>query len=141
MSKKTLFLHYDKKKNIKEKVDQADYLGMSQVSRLELFLLAMAIGKKSPTEVQNKDSLVRGEYVHKDLDALPFIISLSIGSNQKEEDIDDLLNDENLFSYAEQCANTGFQVIEDEIEHYNPDDTELEKIIELNDIYEKNVKQ
>lgn len=109
------FLNIEASSNILEVIDNEKILDLHK-DRLELFLFATAIGGLTPTPVTSVKSIVRPERVKNSVIGFPYITAISV-SNMKNDDLNGLVNSDKIFKYADQCANTGFMVIEDIIKN------------------------
>lgn len=132
------FLFYDKSAGIVEIIDETKYLGLNlpDTSRLDLYLYAMALGKGYGSKLSKKDSFVRSEYLKTKLEALPLIVSLTLGVCE-DENLDDCLDKNNIYNNADECANSGFKIIKDMIENTSGENIELRLTAELDEIYKK----
>ncbi len=104
------FLSVEKGNNILEIVDKHKFLGL-QKNRLELHLFAAAISKFTPTTIKSKIGIVRDEQVKNNTTALPYITAIHL-SNVEGNDINKLLDSDLCFSFLDECANTGYHIIE-----------------------------
>jgi hypothetical protein len=142
MAEKLSFLFYDKNSKVVDKIDERNFLNLgkeSGLSRIDLYLYAMAQGKHAGSKLSKKDSLVRGEYVERKIEAIPLITALYIGS-KNEFELSKLAKNNKMFEYADECANTGFSAIEQMMESMSPENLELNIIKQLDEIYEDNVR-
>jgi len=140
MAEKLVFLYFDKNSKIIDKIDETNFLslGKSDLGRIELYLYAMSLGKHAGTRLSKKDSFVRGEYVERKLEAIPLITALYLGSKDKIS-LEKITQDTEMYDYADECANTGFSVIENMLNAMSLENLELNLISQLDDIYEQNV--
>ena len=126
------------------KIDESNFLelNLGSVTRLELFLYAMAIGSRKPlVEMQNRSSFIRGEDLRKHPDAIALITSLKIGAKKDFESLESALENKEIGIYAEKCANIGFMIIDDLIETHGHSNDYLKFIEELDDLFDENVKE
>jgi hypothetical protein len=105
------FLNIESSSNILDIIDNEKLLDLHK-DRLELFLFAAAIGGLTPTPLNSLKSIVRPERVKSSVIGFPYLTAISV-SNMKGNDLNNLVNSEKIFKFADQCANTGFKVIED----------------------------
>lgn len=90
----------------------------SKVRRLDLFVLAVAIGyrQKKRTPLKNSHGIIRAEYILDNSDALAIIQAIHIDElrkNAQEDKIDDLSE---AYRIANEYANTGFHRLKEELE-------------------------
>lgn len=87
--------------------ENIDSLLPTKIGRKELFLLAMALGLDNPTKIKGKrDSMVRYSYFK------PNEISLIYTCAWRYyKDIQALMDQNKVYTLAENCANTGFSII------------------------------
>ena len=90
----------------------------SKVRRLDLFILAVAIGyrQKERTPLKNSHGIIRAEYILDNSDALAIIQAIHIDElrkNAQEDKIDDLSE---AYRIANEYANTGFHRLKEELE-------------------------
>ena len=88
----------------------------SKVRRLDLFILAVAIGyrQKERTPLKNSHGIIRAEYILDNYDALAIIQAIHIDElrkNAQEDKIDDLSE---AYRIANEYANTGFLRLKEE---------------------------
>lgn len=126
-------------KKIVDKIDKNKFLDLNDVSmsRMDLFIFAMALGIESNIEsnVKSKESFVRSEYVKIKHDAL--LYSIYIYQLQDKEQLDSIINRDKIFELAQNYANTGFDLIDDMMKNKAESIIELELIKELDEDYEK----
>jgi len=130
------FLFYEKSAGIVEKIDEAKFIGLNlpETSRLDLYLFAMSLGKGCGTPLSKKDSFIRSEYLKSKLEALPLITSLSLGECT-DDNLDPFLDKSRMYNNADECANTGFRIIQDWIENKSSENLELRLTADLDEIY------
>ena len=106
----------------------------------DIFLLAVALGMNSPTDIKGKrDGFTRTSYIKARDKSL--LASLLLGKAENQDEIDKLANDDLSYEEAEKCAESGFAVLKEMIESASFDEELLEKriIAQLNLLYEKNI--
>lgn len=113
---------------IKEKIDKVDLLQFkSNGERIDIFMLAFSLGVKAgyQTKSQSKMGLVLESAVKgKDL-ALSFIYSVALQELIKENRESEITDTDVVFGIAEGYANTGFTVLENEVDFNKYEDETL----------------
>lgn len=113
---------------IKEKIDKVDLLQFkSNGERIDIFMLAFSLGVKAgyQTKSQSKMGLVLESAVRgKDL-ALSFIYSVALQELIKENRESEITDTDVVFGIAEGYANTGFAVLENEVDFNKYEDETL----------------
>lgn len=131
----------DAKKTI-ERIDSSKLLNLDtkSLSRMDLFLFAMALGIESGIEsdLTKTDTLVRGEYINTKNEA--YLYSTYIGDMEDTEDLDELNNIGKVYSKAQKYANTGFKLIDGYFEKAE-DVVRLELLKELDEAYAELVEE
>lgn len=142
MAEKLNFLYYDKSAGIVEKIDSTKFLGLNSpdTARIDLYLFAMALGKGMGSKLSKKDSFVRGEYLERKHEATPLIASLSIGTITNYNELDEIVKTNQIYDEADECANTGFRIIESMIEDQSAENIELRLTADLDKIYKLNIE-
>jgi len=142
MTDKLNFLYYDKSTGIVDKIDKTKFLGLHSPNtpRIDLYLFAMALGKGCGSQLSKKDSFIRGEYVPRKLEAIPLISSLVIGSDDFDKDLDKMITTNKMYEIADECANTGFRMIESMLEEESAERIELKLTADLDSLYKRNIK-
>lgn len=106
-----------KARSIVDKIDEVKYLKLDQASsttRSELFLFAMAIGIDTmPTKLEGKDGLILDKYIDKDEKIKAILYANFISELTDKDMLDNITDTQQVYSKAEEYANTGFEVIED----------------------------
>lgn len=105
-------------------------------SRRDLFNFALALGISEglPTELGAKESLIRNERMENERH-LYNAVFFSEGLDADESRIDEILNDEAVFSLVEKYAETGFARINDAAHNKTAEVFTQELIKEMNEIY------
>ena len=101
-------------KKVIAKIDEVDYLklGKSSASRSELFLFAMALGMDTyPTKLDNVDGLILEKSFGGQMQAL--LYALFIEKKTNDNTLDLITDKEQVYSLAQEYANTGFEILED----------------------------
>lgn len=104
--------------------------------RKDLFNFALALGLSEgfPTSLSGKESLIRNERIDNERH-LYNAVFFSEGLDADETRIDEILNDEAVFSLVEQFAETGFTKINDVAHNKSEEMFTQELIKEMNEIY------
>ncbi len=121
-------------------LDSSGYflLGKSDLSRLELFDFAFALGcnRGYPTKVEGKKSLIRQEGIGNEK---YLYMSVYFKEKVKGDDskIDQITEDSNIYVLAEEFAETGFSVINDTMKNSSAETFCLSLLTEMEEMYEK----
>lgn len=116
-------------------------LGLDNLSKLDLFKLAVAYGLDNPKDF---DGAKEGLFLLKDIkstydQSLFNTVKLGIANNNDE--IDEYCNLELNYDEAERCANSGFEKLKDLVELNQDEELLIKKMIrELENLYLTNVK-
>ena len=116
-------------------------LGLDNLSKLDLFKLAVAYGLDNPKDF---DGAKEGLFLLKDIkstydQSLFNTVKLGIANNNDE--IDEYCNLELNYDEAERCANSGFEKLKDLVELNQDEELLIKKMIrELETLYLTNVK-
>lgn len=99
-------------------LDEIHFFAKDSLRRLDLFILALAIGYRQGkrTPLKNSRGIIRAEYITDDSDALAIIQAIHIDElrkNAQEDKIDDLIG---AYRIANEYANTGFHHLKKELE-------------------------
>lgn len=138
------FLNISKelKDSVVQSIDDEHYMELqsSSTPRLDLYLYALALGKNNPTDIQKKDSFVRNEYLAKNVEAIAMLVAITYAHKKDFENLEEVLDEKRIGQLADSCANTGFKIIDGDMqENYNGDNGYLKMISDLDDLYEKNI--
>ncbi len=102
-------------REIVDKIDKAKYFGLqdSAVSRSELFSFAMAVGVDTvPTKLENIYS--GGLVLEKSIDSRTKALMYALFINRLGDgDLDEMTKKDQVYSLAQEYANTGFEIMED----------------------------
>lgn len=119
-------------------IDEKKYflLANKTCSRKDLFNFALALGLSEgfPTVLEGKESLIRNERMENERH-LYNAVFFSEGLEGEESRIDEIRNDEAVFSLVEQYAETGFARIDDAAHNKSEEMFMHELIKEINEIY------
>lgn len=101
-------------KEIINQIDENNYLGLSnsEISRLELFTFAMALGMDVDIkkDISKKESLIRASYLEgQDEEAL--LLSLFINNIDDKNNLEDCIKKDKIYDLAQKYANQGFDII------------------------------
>ena len=91
-------------------------LGFKEAHTWHIFCLAMAMGINNPSDLINRDSYARVEYLNSDFRSKALIESVSIARAESDSDIDVFSTMEMVEDYTEKLANAGFEIL---FEKYN----------------------
>lgn len=130
------------KDSVVQSIDDEHYMELqsSSTPRLDLYLYALALGKNNPTDIQKKDSFVRNEYLAKNVEAIAMLVAITYAHKKDFENLEEVLDEKRIGQLADSCANTGFKIIDGDMqENYNGDNGYLKMISDLDDLYEKNI--
>lgn len=130
-------------KKIVSKIDTTHYLDLhlgggknESTPRIDLFLFAMALGMDTvPSDVKQPDTFIRDEYVKTKHDAL--LYAAYIHSLSDKDDLDCIANKDQVYKFAQNYANTGFDLLGDMVENKTEAVAELELVRELDEDYKK----
>ncbi len=125
--------------NLIDVIDKKRYLDLDKytITRTELFLFAMALGieTKAATSIEGASQVgLILEQSMKNIDK-SLIYALFLHSHTSDGNLDDALNKDNVYSVAQQYANTGFQIIDDFINTKSAEKLSWELIKELDEQY------
>lgn len=132
-----------KAKSIVDKIDQSKYLGLEfpTTTRSELFILATAIGIDTvPTKLENINpgGLILESSIDNTTRALMYAYFISKLPNVNM--LDNVTNKEYVYTTAQEFANTGFEILDDYIDHKKDSDLIWDLLEELDNQYNENVK-
>lgn len=134
----TLYVTKEAKKLI-DKIDENGFLGLniSNTNRTELFIFASALGLEvdMQTKLDIKDSLIRSSYLETKDEALFY--SSFINNIKDEENLEECVSKNQVFSQIEKYANTGFNLLKGMMESKNEEAAIFERIKILDEKYEE----
>lgn len=124
----------EKSGKIIEYIDNTNFLnlGKGSIERIELYVFALSFGLDSPTKLEKASDFVKQEHARQ-YNAL--IYSAYIGS-KADFQINDIVNKKEIYTYADQLANTGFAILEGKLSK-KEGTVALELIKEMDEIYNK----
>mgnify|MGYP006865373390 FL=1 len=130
-------------REIVDKIDKAKYFGLqdSVVSRSELFSFAMAIGADTvPTKLENIYS--GGLVLEKSIDSRTKALMYALFINKLGDgDLDEMTKKDQVYSLAQEYANTGFEIMEDYMERKKDSELIWELLEDLDLQYRTQVMQ
>ena len=113
------------KNGILKKIDEEQYLGLDECTRLELYSFMVALGFESgyPSDFDGaKDSCYA-------FSALYF--------NDNKDKVEEIADTDKVFSLADKYANTGFSVMSDYINEYSQNALAMKLLSEIDTMYEQ----
>ena len=131
-------LYYSKHaKKVVEKIEDSKFLNLnnSNTQRLELFLFAMSLGLDSQMILDGPESFILSQSIRPEYDAL--LYAALIGKCSDESDLNEALQKSNVYTYAQECANSGFLVLEGYMDQEKANIVEGKLILELDKLYEQ----
>lgn len=134
MSQDRVYIDFKVRKII-EKMEKTDYLNTSTAKNRETFLYAASRGIEAPSTIEGKKE---GFILLKDLTNLDESIFYSlVVSEVGEDEVDRIGNKGYVYDLIQKCANTGFKIIEDEIDSQNFDNLDKKLLVDLEQKYKK----
>lgn len=68
------------------------------------------------------------------------LVAITYAHKKDFENLEEVLDEKRIGQLADSCANTGFKIIDGDMqENYNGDNGYLKMISDLDDLYEKNI--
>lgn len=129
--------------NYREFIDdlkKKDLLGFEMVENKDSFLIAVALGLQSPSQLKSKD----GWFLLKNLKSADkaLLSSVLLGTANSDEEIDAYADLDKNLGQCEQCAEAGFAILQKKINDANGDEDILEARLlkELDLLYTKVVE-
>lgn len=125
------------KNGILKKIDEEQYLGLDECTRLELYSFMVALGFESgyPSDFDGaKDSLVREEYTKNHNICYAFS---ALYFNDNKDKVEEIADTDKVFSLADKYANTGFSVMSDYINEYSQNALAMKLLSEIDTMYEQ----
>lgn len=137
-------LNYSTKANKTiDRIDEDNYMGLGKsgsITRSELFLFAMSLGVESGVKTPLINPYTGGLVLDKSIDPktracmyAQFIYTLA----DPDKKLDEITDKGGVYKFAEQYANTGFEILADYLDYKKPFDLALEMFQELDEAYEK----
>lgn len=124
-------------KKVIDKIDELDYLalGKQSSSRSELFLFAMALGVDTyQTKLDTVNGLILEKSFGGQMEAL--LYALFINKKTDQNTLDLVTDKEQVYSLAQEYANTGFDILEDYMQKEKDMDLVWTLIEELDNQYD-----
>lgn len=116
-------------------------LGLDNLSKLELFKLAVAYGLDEPVDFEGAKE---GLFLLKDIKSTydqSMLNTVKLGLASNNDEIDQFCDLELNYSEAERCACTGFRKIKELVENNSDEELLIRKMfVELENLYTTNVK-
>lgn len=132
------FINVEKEKMqkiIKGLIDKENYLGLNQ-DRSRLVGLGVALGINEPKNLASRLSLSRGEYIKNNAELEAIVTCATVMHMDKTGDLNEQLSDDSIFKCADECLNTGLDIIEDNIINKPMNNYKLKLLEELDELYE-----
>jgi len=126
-----LYIEKNTRKIIK-RIEDENLLNIKNATNKEIFIWAMSLGYKAPLKLESRD----GWFLDKNLnisDKAIFYVCYSASHN----DVNDFADKSKIYTYAEECANRGFRIINDYFESGSIETLDRRLLLELNDLYDK----
>lgn len=126
-------------KTVIDELKENDVLGLNIAEGKDIFMLAVALGLDSPTQLKNRVGLFLNTALKTADRAL--IASVLLGTATDDTQLDQFANFDASADLCEQCAETGYQILQKKYNEANCDITIFERrlIKELELLYTKNV--
>jgi len=126
-------------KTVIDELKENDVLGLNIAEGKDIFMLAVALGLDSPTQLKNRVGLFLNTALKTADRAL--IASVLLGTATDDTQLDQFANFDASADLCEQCAETGYQMLQKKYNEANCDITIFERrlIKELELLYTKNV--
>lgn len=134
-------------RKIISEIDEKKCLGLeSPFPRIKLFVFAMSLAMgavkmplKDDQMETGRDHLVRDESI--DTQSKALIYACYITDKLASKSIDHISQKTEVYSHAQECANTGFYIISDYMKNHKPSELKWEMIKQMDEIYNATVKQ
>lgn len=126
-------------KTVIDELKENDVLGLNIAEGKDIFMLAVALGLDSPTQLKNRVGLFLNTALKTADRAL--IASVLLGTATDDTQLDQFANFDASADLCEQCAETGYQILQKKYNEANCDITIFERrlIKELELLYTKNI--
>lgn len=126
------FIEKEKRNKVIDRIDSDKYLNLNS-ERSKLLTYAIALGYNDPTPIKNQDGLVRGDSFSNDLMTAMVIVKMH-DILEEGKDVSSELTNSLITQFAAECANCGFDQIEDTLNSNHEIDV-MKMINELTIIY------
>ena len=126
-----------------ERIDRDKFLGLnlSDCTRSDLYLFAMAYGQDDPSElIGKKEGLTLEKSISDRLIAIQYALYIYNNNLIKDENLQLITDKNKVFELCCKCANTGFAIIESFLSR-KEEDVIQDLFIELDKLYENNVEK
>ena len=139
MAKDRLYVSPDYK-SVVDGLREKDVLGLKIVENKEIFMLAVALGLGEPVQLKKKEGL--SLYTALKTADKALIASVLLGTVSNSEDIDSYANFDASAELCEQCAETGYNLLQKKYNDAGCDEQLFERRLmkELEMLYIKNVE-
>ena len=125
------------KNGILKKIDDEQYLGLDECTRLDLYSFMVALGfeRGYASDFDGaKDSLVREEYTKSNNMCYAFS---AVYFNDNKDKIEEIADTEKVFALADKYANTGFSVMADYMNDYSQNALAMKLLADLDAMYDQ----
>lgn len=125
------------KNGVLKQIDEQNYLGLSNCTRLELYSFMLALGYNAGYQSDfegSKDSLVREEYV-KDSNIKHAFAAVYFGEHPDK--VEDVADTDKVYAITDKYVNTGFSVITQHLKDYSEHALAMKLLNEMDGIYEE----
>ena len=125
------------KNGILKKIDDEQYLGLDECTRLDLYSFMVALGFERGYASDfdgSKDSLVREEYTKSNNMCYAFS---AVYFNDNKDKIEEIADTEKVFALADKYANTGFSVMADYMNDYSQNALAMKLLADLDAMYDQ----
>jgi len=126
-----LYIEKNTRKIIK-RIEDKNLLNIKDATQKELFLWAMSLGYNAPLKLESRDGL----FLDKNLNTSDMALIYTCYS-ANHPDVNDFADKSKIYSYAEECANRGFRIINEYFESGSIETLDRRLLLELNDLYDK----
>ena len=111
-------------------------LSLSECSRRELFNFALALGYKRgyPSDMEKQTSFIRKEALGNDRYLYSSVFYKEVIANDLSK-IDAIVDENAVFSVAEEYVNTGFSVLKDYMKEMSDENLMYKLLAEIDEIY------
>ena len=119
---------------------KTNILGMNCIENKDIFMLMVALGLEKPTQLKNREAMINNTALGTSDKAL--IASVLLGTATDDVQLDEFADLGKSEDLCEQCAETGYQVLQKKYNDANCDSDLLERrmLNELKFLFTKNVE-
>lgn len=127
-------------RTIIDEMKKKDVLGLNIVEGKDIFMLAVALGLENPTQLKNKVGLFLNTALKTADKAL--MASVLLGTVTDDSQLDEFADQEKSAELCEQCAETGYQILQKKYNDADCDSDLMERrmLKELELLFIKNVE-